>query len=96
MDKITNTDGRDSSSTVGAEVEIETRETETGIIKGQAERMDSGYIMGLVAEAMGIHPISYTPKKDSGADKTPTVTEAVRCERGLLGGWGIQIGKHDT
>ena len=39
----------------------------------------------MVAEVMKIHPTSQTPKMDSGAGKTPTVTEVGRCEHILLG-----------
>ena len=39
-----------------------------------------GEEMGVVEEAMGIHPNSHTPKTDSGAEKTPTAMEVGRCE----------------
>ena len=37
--------------------------------------MDMREEMEVVAEAMGIHPTSYTPKTDSRANNTPTVIE---------------------
>ena len=41
----------------------------TGRIGGQAETTDVEEGMGVITEAMGINPISHTPKTDSGAGK---------------------------
>ena len=68
-DGFTHTYGRDSSGTVRAEAEIDTGETGTGRIVGQTETMKSGEEMGVVPEAMGIHPTSHTTKTDSVVDK---------------------------
>ena len=43
---------------------------ETGIIGGQAEITDSIEEIGVIAEAMGIHPTPHTPKTDRGEGKT--------------------------
>ena len=49
MDGIfTDMDGRNIISTVGAEAEIDIRETGTGRIVGQAETMDSEEVLGVV------------------------------------------------
>ena len=53
------------------------------IIGGQAEITDSGEEMGVIVEAMVIHPTPHTPKVDSGAGITGT--EVGRCDFGLSG-----------
>ena len=65
--------GRYSSSTVAseAEAEIYTGKTGTNRTREQAERVDIREETGVVAEAMGIHPTSHTPKMYSGADNIP-------------------------
>ena len=62
MHGINDTNGRDSRSTVGEEEEICTGKMGTCRIRRQAETMDREEEMGMVAEAMGIHPTSHTPK----------------------------------
>ena len=58
--------GRVSSITFRVVEEIDTG-SENDIFGGQSERTDSGEEMGVIAEAMGIHPTPHTPKTDSGA-----------------------------
>ena len=57
--------------------------------------VDVGEVTGVVAEAMGIHPTSHTPKTDSGADKMPTATEVGWCEGLFFWGGGL-FGEHET
>ena len=85
MDRITDTDGRNSIRTVRAEAQIETGEIDTGRIGGQVETTESGKGMGVVAETMGIHLTSYTSMTDIGADKMPTAIEVGWRKRGFLG-----------
>ena len=59
-EETTDTDGRDSRSTVGEE---------TGRIGGQADTTDIGERMGLIAGAMEIHPTSHIPKTYICAEK---------------------------
>ena len=72
-EEIIEMDGRDRSSTVGEAEEIYTG-SETDIFGGHVETTDSGEGIGVIAEEMLIHPVSHTPKTDSGAGKTPTGT----------------------
>ena len=69
--------GRYSSSTVAseAEAEIYTGEKGTNRTGEQADRVDIREETGVVAEAMGIHPTSHTPKTYSGADNMPVAME---------------------
>ena len=61
-------DGRDRSSTVGEAEEIYTG-SETDIFGGHVETTDRWEGIGVIAEEMVIHPVSHTPKTDSGAEK---------------------------
>ena len=82
MEEITEMGGRVNISIVGTVEERDTALTNDRI-REQAERTDSRKEMGVIAEAMGIHPTTHTPNTDRSAVRKEM--EVGRCYHRLLG-----------